>query len=41
MGGVRWMDFEECYAGVQKDQFENCIVLEELDMLKSALADKT
>ena len=37
---VRWMDFDECYVGVQNDQFENCIVLEELDMLKSALAEK-
>ena len=34
---VRWMDFDHCYAGVQNDQFENCIVLEELDMLKKVL----
>jgi len=35
---VRWMDFEECYAGVQGYTFENCIVLEELDMLRKVLA---
>ena len=33
---VRWMDFDACYTGVQKDLFENCIVLEELDMVRKA-----
>ena len=36
---VLWMDFDECYQGVQNDLFENCIVLEELDMLRKALAE--
>ena len=35
--GVLWMDFDECYAGVQNDLFENCIVLEELEILGKAL----
>ena len=34
---VRWMDFEECYAGVQNNIFENCIVLEELDIIRKVL----
>lgn len=34
--GVLWMDFDQCYEGVQKDVFENCIVLEELDILRKA-----
>ena len=33
---VLWMDFEQCYAGVQNGLFQNCIVLEELQMLMSA-----
>ena len=33
---VLWMDFEQCYEGVQKGLFQNCIVLEELQMLMSA-----
>ena len=37
--GVLWMDFDECYQGVQNDLFENGIVLEELDMLRKALAE--
>ena len=35
--GVRWMDFEECYEGVRNGSFENCISLEELDILKKML----
>lgn len=35
---VLWMDFEQCYAGVQNGLFQNCIVLEELQMLMSAFA---
>ena len=35
--GVRWMDFEECYEGVKNGSFENCISLEELDILKKML----
>ena len=35
---VLWMDFEQCYAGVQKDLFQNCIAMEELQMLMSAFA---
>ena len=34
--GVLWVDFDQCYAGVQNDQFENCIVLEELEILQKA-----
>ena len=37
--GVLWMDFDACYQGVQDDLFENCIVLEELDMLRKALEE--
>ena len=33
---VLWMDFEQCYAGVQNGLFQNCIVLEELQMLMRA-----
>ena len=33
---VLWMDFEQCYAGVQNGLFQNCIVLKELQMLMSA-----
>ena len=33
---VLWMDFDQCYAGVQNGLFQNCIVLEELQMLMSA-----
>ena len=35
---VLWMDFDQCYAGVQKGLFQNCIVLKELQMLMSAFA---
>lgn len=35
--GVLWMDFEECYEGVKNNAFENCISLEELDILKKML----
>lgn len=34
---VLWMDFDQCYEGVQNDLFENCIVQEELEILKRAL----
>ena len=33
---VLWMDFDQCYAGVQNGLFQNCIVLKELQMLMSA-----
>ena len=35
--GVLWMDFAECYEGVRNNAFENCISLEELDILKKML----
>lgn len=34
---VLWMDFDACYKGVQNNDFENCIVLEELEILRKAL----
>ena len=34
---VRWMDFEECCHGVEHNLFPNCIVEEELEILKKAL----
>lgn len=34
---VLWMDFEECYRGVENDLFEHCIVTEELDILRKGL----
>ena len=37
--GVLWMDFDECYNGVQNDLFENCIVLEELEMLRKTFTE--
>jgi hypothetical protein len=37
--GILWMDFDACYKGVQNDLFENCIVLEELEILRKALAE--
>ena len=37
--GVLWMDFDECYQGVQNDLFENCIVLEELEILRKSLVE--
>ncbi len=37
VGGVLWMNFEECYDGVKKDSFENCISLEELDIIRKML----
>ena len=37
--GILWMDFDECYKGVRNDLFENCIVLEELEMLRKAFAE--
>ena len=35
--GVLWMDFDQCYVGVQKNLFENCIVLEELEIIRKVL----
>ena len=35
---VRWMDFEECCYGVEHDTFQHCITMEELGILKRALA---
>lgn len=37
VGGVLWMNFEECYDGVKKGSFENCISLEELDIIRKML----
>ena len=34
---VLWMDFDQCYDGVQKNLFENCIVLEELEIIRKVL----
>ena len=36
---VLWMDFDECYNGVKNDLFENCIVLEELEIIRKALVE--
>ena len=35
---VLWMDFDACVQGVQTGAFPNCIALEELMMLKRAIA---
>ena len=35
--GVLWMDFDQCYDSVQKNLFENCIVLEELEIIRKVL----
>ena len=37
--GILWMDFDECYKSVQNDLFENCIVLEELELIRKALTE--
>lgn len=34
---VCWMDFDECYRGVENDTFNHCIVMEELEILRRAL----
>ena len=34
---VMWMDFEECLRGVEKDLFEHCIVMEELEMVRKGM----
>ena len=34
---VIWMDFEECWHGVENDTFNHCIVMEELKMVRSEL----
>lgn len=34
---VRWMDLEECICGVKRGTFENCISMEELNLLKNAI----
>lgn len=34
---VKWFDFDECYQLVQNNQFQHCIYLEELDILKRNL----
>ena len=31
---IRWMDLEECIEGVRNGSFENCIAIEELDMVR-------
>lgn len=35
---VRWMSLAECVFGVEKHLFENCIAMEELQILSNALA---
>lgn len=35
---VCWMDFQACCQGVEHDLFPNCIAMEELEILKKALA---
>lgn len=37
---VRWLDLNECVHGVQNGTFENCISMEELNLLKNALVKK-
>jgi 8-oxo-dGTP pyrophosphatase MutT (NUDIX family) len=34
---VLWMDFEQCIEGVKNNSFENCIAVEELNMVKEGL----
>lgn len=34
---VLWMDFEECWYGVKNDTFNHCIVMEELEIVRSGL----
>ncbi len=34
---VLWMDFEQCIEGVKNNSFENCIAVEELNMVKERL----
>lgn len=34
---VRWMDLSECIQGVKDNAFQNCLSIEELNMLKNAL----
>ncbi len=34
---VLWMDFDECYEGVKHNLCQNCIALEELEILMKAL----
>ena len=34
---VCWMDFDQCYQGVQDNRFPHCISMDELEMLKQAL----
>jgi hypothetical protein len=31
------MDFEECWNGVKNDTFNHCIVMEELEIVRSGL----
>lgn len=35
VAAVKWMDFDVCYNGVINNEFKNCIVLEELDMVRA------
>ena len=37
--GVLWMDFNQCCDSVKNDSFQNCIVLEELEIIKKVLAE--
>ena len=34
---VLWMDFEQCINGVKNNSFENCIALEELEMVRQTI----
>ena len=34
---VCWLDFDQCYQGVENNLFLNCIALDELQMLKKVL----
>ncbi|MBO5209695.1 MAG: NUDIX domain-containing protein [Lachnospiraceae bacterium] len=35
---VRWMDFAECVKAVAENTIENCIVMEELEMINSLIS---
>lgn len=37
---VCWMDFDQCYHGVENNLFHNCIAVDELQILKKVLEEK-
>lgn len=39
IASVWWVGLEECIEGVKNNTFKNCLFLEELEMLKNAVAD--